>query len=618
MTHCLRCWYWKLAGASFLAVGGAIAASSECARSQITPDRTLGAEISIIVPNVTIGGALGDAQGQEPAVLRINGGAQRGANLFHSFQEFNVKDGQRVDFANPTGVQNILSRVTGGQVSNILGTLGVDGSANLFLLNPSGIIFGQNAQLDVRGSFVGTTANAIRFGEQGFFSATNPEAPPLLTVNPSALLFNQLNQGSIVSKSLVPAGASPKDRNLFGLRVPDSQSLLLVGGDVQVDGGAISAGLTAQGGRIELGGLASAGEIGLDTTGNSFRLTYPFDVARSNVSLINDARVSVRGNGGGDVVVNANAFTATNGGRLVAGTKGRGNAGDITVNASTVNFAGTASDDGVSGLFNQVLDNATGNGGNITVNTNSLNASSGAQIDASTLGRGNAGNAIINARDTVALDGGSTGLFSNVVEKATGQGGDIRITTGAFFLNNEAQLIAGTSGQGNSGNVIINTRDAVTLDGGAAIFSDVAKDALGQGGDVRITTGSLSLTNAAQLIAGTSGQGSSGNVIINARDINFQGSFSDSDGNIFPTGILTRVEAEATGKAGDVRITTETLSISDRATITASTRGQGNAGSIFINARDRVSLKNTIGGISSSVEQNGVGQGGTIQIRTED
>ncbi|MDF5724537.1 MAG: filamentous hemagglutinin N-terminal domain-containing protein [Rhizonema sp. PD37] len=76
-----------------------------------------------------------------------------------------------------------FTRVTGGQASNILGTLGVEGSANLFLLNPNGIMFGPNARLDVRGSFLGTTANSFLFPQGIEFSATNPQAPPLLTIN---------------------------------------------------------------------------------------------------------------------------------------------------------------------------------------------------------------------------------------------------------------------------------------------------------------------------------------------------------------------------------------------------------------------------------------------------
>ena len=114
----------------------------------------------------------------------IEGGANRGENLFHSFSELNVNDLQRVYFANPQGIQRIFSRVTGNNISNINGVLGVLGNANLFILNPNGIIFGPNASLDVNGSFVATTADRIVFGNQFSFSASNPQnVPPLLTVN---------------------------------------------------------------------------------------------------------------------------------------------------------------------------------------------------------------------------------------------------------------------------------------------------------------------------------------------------------------------------------------------------------------------------------------------------
>ena len=174
-----------------LLVGSFIVINNTPVVTKITPDNTLGAESSRVIPDGNID--------------RIDGGALRERNLFHSFSQFNVNNGQRVYFNNPTGVENILTRVTGGNASNILGTLGVDGNANLFLINPSGIVFGENARLDVRGSFVGTTASGLQFGEQGNFSATNPEAPPLLTVNPNALFFNQLQgNGGITNKSQSP------------------------------------------------------------------------------------------------------------------------------------------------------------------------------------------------------------------------------------------------------------------------------------------------------------------------------------------------------------------------------------------------------------------------------
>jgi len=176
------------------------------ANAQIIPDATLPGEGSHIIESVDIQGSLGE---------RIEGGALRGANLFHSFLEFNVLDGQRVYFANPAGIENILSRVTGSNGSDILGTLGVLGNANLFLVNPNGIVFGPNAQLDVAGSFVASTENGLNLSDGSSFSATNPEAPPLLAINvtPGIQWGNSQPQAEIVNQGNLAVG---QDLTLVG------------------------------------------------------------------------------------------------------------------------------------------------------------------------------------------------------------------------------------------------------------------------------------------------------------------------------------------------------------------------------------------------------------------
>ena len=186
-----------------------------------------------------------------------------------------------------------------GNPSNILGRLGVLGEANLFLLNPNGILFGSSASLDVQDSFVATTANAIQFPNGEVFSASTPSAPSsLLTINPSAFFFNQVSAGAITNYSRTPVGATP-DGNQFGLRVPDGQSLLLVGGDIVMDGG----GAIAQGGRIELGAIAGSGTVELNVDGNDLSLSFPDGADRADISLGNGALVSVNGEGGGDIQV---------------------------------------------------------------------------------------------------------------------------------------------------------------------------------------------------------------------------------------------------------------------------------------------------------------------------
>ncbi|NEO74254.1 filamentous hemagglutinin N-terminal domain-containing protein, partial [Moorena sp. SIO3H5] len=218
------------------------------ALAQIVPDNTLGDNQTLVKPNVEVKGL--------PAEL-IEGGATRGDNLFHSFSDFNVGDLQRVYFANPAGINNILSRVTGSNISKIFGTLGVDGSANLFLLNPNGIVFGANSQLDVAGSFVGSTANSIVFGNGTEFSATNPEEPPLLTIN----ITPGLQYGQNPPQPIVNAG---------NLAVGEGQNLTLVGGSV-INTGQI----LAPGGEINLVAVPRETLVQLGQAGEILTVSTP-------------------------------------------------------------------------------------------------------------------------------------------------------------------------------------------------------------------------------------------------------------------------------------------------------------------------------------------------------
>ena len=501
----------------------------------------LGLPSRVLAQSITIDGTLHPARPLTGANYRIRqaDGRTVGRNLFHSFGRFDLNTGESATFESTPDIRNIITRVTGGTPSAIDGLIQTESrNVNLFLINPNGIVFGRNASLNIGGSFVASTANAIGFGNQGFFSASAPNDPSsLLTINPSALLFNQMNSGAIVNQSVAPAGVSPSGANAFGLRVPDGQNLLLVGGNVNLDGGS----LNAFGGGIELGGLAKPGEVIFNADGSLF---FPNKVGRSDI-FFNNGAVDVAAGGGGRVAINARNLDMLNGSFIRAGiAPGLGTvgsqAGDITLNAT-----GSIALSDLGRILNNVNFGATGNGGNIQIMTGSLLLTNGSGIQASTLAQGNAGNINIEARNKVALggvavDGFDSAILSRVENTARGNGGNIRITTGSLTLANGTQLGTDMKGEGSAGDIIIHARNTVSLDGQTAFTSAVrGQRARGNGGNIRVATGSLLLNHGSELISGTQGQGNAGSIVIRARDaILLDGETTDGQ---FTSGIVTSV-----------------------------------------------------------------------------
>lgn len=608
----LRKWSWLAVKATLTTtVLQKLALFPSCAvaqQSNIVPDNSLGAESSVITPNINIFGIKSE---------QISGGASRGVNLFHSFREFNIKDGGAY-FTNPSGIENILGRVTGNNASEILGKLGVLGNANLFLINPNGIIFGKNASLDVKGSFVATTANAIGFGNQGFFDASVGNVPSaLLTVNPSAFLFNQIANQPINSIQV----------NQTSLLVPNGKSLLLVGSDIKLNNGS----LQVPGGRVELGGLLGKGTVGLNVN-NILSLNYPDSVARAQVSLINDSEVYVRAADGGSIALTAKNFNMSGNSRLLAGIEsGLGSVnsqgGDIEINAT-----GAISLTDLSLIANTIRPGAIGNAGDIIINAGSLSLTTGAQLQSRTRGQGSAGNVTINASDTVSFEGvinnsSNSGITTRVESRETvGNAGDINITSRSVSVTNGAGLQTTSFGQGSAGNVNINARDTVSFDGvsndgrPSIVESNIGTNAVGNGGNVNITTGNLSMRNGATLVTATYGRGNAGSININARDTV---SFDGVGRNRGSTAAVSITQSRTEGNGGDINITTGSLSVTNGALLDASNlQGIGNAGNININARDTVSFDGTgSNGVSStafsSIEGRGaVGKAGDINITT--
>jgi filamentous hemagglutinin family protein len=614
------------------------------AQRVVVPDNTLGEERSQLRQE-TIRGVESD---------RIEGGARRGGNLFHSFSQFDIEAGRGAYFNNPSGVENIFSRITGNAPSDIQGTLGVIGegstdvlgTANLFLMNPNGIVFGQNSRLDLGGSFVGTTAGAIGFGGEEF-SAVSPGIPSdLLVINPSALLFNQVTAGAIENQSSAEAGLDLSGSStLLGLRVADDHSLVLAGGDVNLNGGS----LHAIGGHVDIGGLRSSGNLDLSVNRDDIALSFPVGVSRANVSLSNGSLITVLAGNSGDVTIHAQDINMLNSGIWAGIGSNLGTsssqAGDIILNASgDISIAGGF-------VFNVAREESLGESGNIFIQARSLTGRDGGTVGAAIFSSENSGNVTVRASEKVNLDNFT--LFNGSLPDSTGESGDLLIETRALNMTNGGKISAIVNGSGNGGDLIVKASESINLNGldfnneNTGILAVVSKGATGLGADLFLQTGLLQMSNGSKISASTSGIGDSGNLLIQTNDLRVAngsqilastfGSGNSGNSNIqvsnsillngeansdTKTGILSEVREGSTGTGGSVSIVTGSLSLLDGGQISTSIFGSGHGGSLTVRASGVINLdglenENTQTGLFSEVDQGATGSSGNLHIRAQ-
>ena len=595
---------------------------------QVVLDGTLGPSGALTGPNFDITADLGK---------------QVGSNLFHSFSEFNLLTigavTESATFTGPDNVQNIISRVTGDNLSVIDGTIRSDiQDANLLFLNPNGVIFGQNASLDVTGSFAVSTADYVGLADGGRFDASNPDNDILTSAPISA--FGFLDQEPIGGISVIgDLGVSCQGSVLS---VSPSQSLTLIGGDLTIANGGC---LQAPAGEVNAVSVGSEGEVIVKEEGSSTEFETQSFSMLGNIAIL-ESDINVSSSGGGEIFIGAKDLVMAdaqiladtmgardgkgisigisgrlnlqNGSRLSAITTGSGNGGNITINAQTINLDRLSSKFD-TGIFANTDDiSAGGKGGNIFIETGDLEVLNGAIISATTSGSGDGGEVVVSA-ENIIIDNRESTEFTGFLAQSQqsingGSGGDITLKSQNLEVINGGEINISTFGNGDGGRIDINS-EVVTIDDKNSPFptgisaATLSKTEAGTGGEINVNAISLEVFGGAQISATTFGIGNGGGITINAESI-----YIDKQNSESFTGISTQVRPMALGRGGAIKISSKQLRVSSGAEIRAMTFSEGSGGDLTLMIDEDIEVDQArIGTVTTEA-----GNGGNVHIQANE
>lgn len=554
-----------------------------------------GAAWAVPTGSVTLDGSYGTSGALTGPNYQITAGMGmlKGNNLFQSFGTFNLVNGESATFSGSANVQNILARVTGGSPSSIDGTINSSiAGANLFFLNPAGVMFGANAQVNVSGSFVVGTANYVKLSDGNIFYAdvNHPIADQGLTSAPVSafgFLTPTPQPVSFVNSQIGSQPTSP----LTGIQV--------IGGDITLDGAA----LLTPGGNLSFLSAASSGEVPFSLTPSSTQYSTAATTVSQfgSINLKNGARAEIDGIGGGSVVIRGGKITVDNS-DITSGNTGNVVGGDISVQADqlTLSNVGVISAESFGGA----------DAGSIGVNVaDKLTISeTGSQISARTMTAGNSGDVSITAG---SIDLNSGDIFSVADGGSSGHAGTVTANAGSMTMEGNARMHSQSLGSGAAGTVNLTLSGALSMTDTASIDANTVVS--GNGGDVNVSASQINMTGQALISANTFSSGNGGNVTVRTGSLSIQGSGSEPFGSLGIT-----AQTFDSGNAGTINVTAGNLSLSggaiiSSASIDAGMFGSGNGGSVSITTN-----QGQLAGRSSITASSQASNAGSVQITAAD
>jgi filamentous hemagglutinin family protein len=457
-------------------------------------------------------------------------GSRAGSNLFHSFGRFDVTAAESVTFSADLPTDNVISRITGGEMSTVEGRLASSiPGASLWFLNPAGFMFGSGASLNIQGSLHVSTADYLDFGNGDRFSVNLADSvgTSLSMSDPRQFGFLEGASGTVTAQYV-------------GLGVPEGQGITIAASSINLEGSLLSA----RGGELDLSG--------------------------ESLSLLGST-LDVGGSGTGEIVIVGGEIYLDDGSQVLNRNESANAGGGIEVSADSIVMANKS--------IMSTSPEGAGKGGDITIRADeTLSMESGAILETASVGTGAAGDIRI-VGGSVMLDGwGWDETPTQLLTTARiGGGGAIELDVASLRMSNGAHLFAGSTGSGPGGSITIDANDHVWMDGNfytwyPAVLRATATSS-GAAGNIVINTPLLEVTNGARIRTRTRGSGAAGDITLNADEIRMHGR-SDQSGLVNQVFVGTN----GTGHGGTLTMNAEAISLSDTTAIQAASAFNGDTG----------------------------------------